>query len=283
MRQFAMYHVQEKQEIVRTVWFIVKSRRDNMVYVVCMMCIVVIVIVVLACLYTEPNPPKLSIEEFSVPAFNKTSDQISGDIYIDLKLRNMNKAAGLYYDDPFTLAFSYYPIDEPYQKYVWEYTVPPFYQGNGKSKHIITLIGNHLRPPSMVVEEQEDTQEVVETDGKSYEHVRSLLRNQLQLPSSMVVYGEDDGKSLTETRRELNSTPAEVVSFRVDLMFSYRFKLLADHNTHVLEMGADVIVDANSGERVSKGSIQLVVSAAAATGGPVLAVVLFTSFLFVSI
>ncbi|KAI3691655.1 hypothetical protein L6452_31455 [Arctium lappa] len=258
----------------------------------CTLIILIIVMIVLGSLYTEPNLPNLSIEQFSVPAFNKTSDQISGDIYIDLKLRNMNKAVGLYYDDPFTLAFFYYPIEEPYQKYVWEYTVPAFYQGNGKTKHIRTFVGNHFRTPTMVVDEEEEDDDTQEMDScwrcsngnYSYKHVRSLLRNNhLQLPSSTVVDGENDGEELTEIGRELDSPTAEVVNFRVNVIFNYRFKLWVDYITHVLEVGADVVVDANSGERISKGSIKLVESAATATGGPVLVVVLFTSFLLMSI
>lgn len=125
---------------------------------------VIVTTIVLLCLYTYPKIPNLSIEEFSVPALNKTHGHTVGDIYFDLKLRNMNKAIGLYYDDPFSIAFSYYPLKEPFQKYTWVCTLPAFYQGNGKTKHIKSVAKDHLRQTSMVVvEKREDTNKVVES------------------------------------------------------------------------------------------------------------------------
>ncbi|KAI3689669.1 hypothetical protein L2E82_47634 [Cichorium intybus] len=267
--------------------------------------VLAIVSLVLTCLYAYPNTPMLSIEDFSVPAFNKTSDHTEQDIYFDLKLRNMNMAIGLYYDDPFSLAFSYYPLEEPNQKYVWVCTVPAFYQGNGKTKHIRALMGKkskNIQLPSSVVavdvDEEDDTQEVVDTvhdflapkaapfyqgNGETNQ-VRSLLRDQLQLSSTLVGNQDASEEHLAESRQELvavvKAAPAEVVKFRIQVAVNYRFKLLADSSTHQLELGGDVMVDANTGNRVSTGSIKLVESDAAA-GGPVVLMVLFTSVLLI--
>ncbi|KAL7597049.1 hypothetical protein Lser_V15G29938 [Lactuca serriola] len=226
--------------------------------------VVAVVAIVLLCFYSNPNSPKLSIEEFSVPAFNNSSNHTTGNIYFDLKLRNMNKAIGLYYDDPLSIAFFYYPYDEPYQKYAWVGTLAAFYQGNGKTNHIRSLKGNDLQLPStVVVDPEEHTEDLVKTD-----HVRSLLKDHLQLPST-----------LGETRKEMVGRILEV-NIRIAVVINYRFKYWVGSSKHQLKLGANVVVDNNTGEKVSSGSIELVESAAS-VGGPVMVVGLFTSFLLV--
>ncbi|GKB65550.1 hypothetical protein Tco_0921736 [Tanacetum coccineum] len=246
-------------------------------------CCMVITIIVLSCLYTCPNHPKLTIEDFSVPSLNITPNHIPEDIYFDLKLRNMNKAVGLYYDDPFSLAITYSSLDQPYQKYVWESTVPAFYQGNGKTKHIKSLMSNNRQLPSTALVDEEDTPQMVENgldmlapsmlpsyeDNGDTKHVRSLLREYIQLPS-------------TSSGEIEKANPVEVVSFRINLIANYRFRLWWDSSKHHCEVGAEVMVNANTGERISEGSIKLVKSKAAAAG-PVLLMVLFTSILLMSI
>lgn len=78
------------------------------------------------------------------------------------------------------------------------------------------------------------------------------------------------------------ANPVEVVYFRINLIVNYRFRLWWDFSKHHCEVGAEVIVNANTGERISTGSIKLVESKAAAAG-PVLLMVLFTSILLMSI
>ncbi|KAI3505207.1 hypothetical protein L1887_27177 [Cichorium endivia] len=259
-------------------------------------CVLSIVLIVLGCLYANPNTPILSIEDFSVPAFNKMSDPTAQDIYFDLKLRNMNKAVGLYYDDPFSLAFSYYPLEEPNQKYAWVCTVPAFYQGNGETKHIRARMKKDIQLPSevVVVDEEDDTQEVVDTgidflaptaapfyqgNGETNQ-VRSLLWDQLQLPSTLVGNQDASEEHLPENRQDLvavvKAAPAEVVTFRIQVAVNYRFKQWSQSSTHDVELGGDVMVDANTGKRVSTGSITLVESDAA-TAGPVVLMVLVAS------
>ncbi|CAH1453280.1 unnamed protein product [Lactuca virosa] len=226
---------------------------------------VAVAAIILLCLYSFPNPPKLSIEEFSVPAFNNSSNQPTGNIYFDLKLRNMNKAIGLYYDDPLSIAFFYYPYDDPYQKYAWAGTMPAFYQGNGKTKHIRSLEENDLQFPStVVVDSEEQTQDLVERG-----HVRTLLKDHLQLPST-----------LAETSNKGMVGRIQAVNIRIAVVINYRFKYWVGSSKHQLELGANVVVDNDTGEMVSPGSIELVESAASA-GGPVMLVVVFTSFLLI--
>ncbi|XP_023732650.1 uncharacterized protein LOC111880448 [Lactuca sativa] len=226
--------------------------------------LVAVVIIVLLCFYSYPNPPKLSIEEFSVPAFNYSSNHTAENIYFDLKLRNMNKAIGLYYEDPLSIAFFYYPYDDPYQKYVWAGTLAAFYQGNGKTKHIKSFMGNDLQLPStVVVDPEEHIQDLVKTD-----HVRSLLKDHLQLPST-----------LAETRKEMVGR-IQALNIRIAVVINYRFKYWVGSSKHQLELGGNVMVDLTTGEMVSPGSIDLVESAASA-GGQVMLVLLFTAFLLI--
>ncbi|KAL7595025.1 uncharacterized protein LOC111880454 [Lactuca sativa] len=223
-----------------------------------------VVVIVLLCLYSFPNPPKLSIEELSVPAFTNSADQTAGNIYFDLKLRNMNKAIGLYYDDPLSIAFFYYPYDDPYQKYAWAGTIPAFYQGNGNTTHIRSLKENDLQFPStVVVDPEEKTLDLVKTG-----HARALLKDHLQLPST-----------LAETRKGMVGR-IQAVNIRIAVVINYRFNYWVGSAKHQLELGGNTVVDLNTGEMVSLGSLELVESAAPA-GGPVMLVVLFTSFLLI--
>nr|KAJ0199938.1 hypothetical protein LSAT_V11C600325880 [Lactuca sativa] len=223
-----------------------------------------VVVIVLLCLYSFPNPPKLSIEELSVPAFTNSSDQTAGNIYFDLKLRNMNKAIGLYYEDPLSIAFFYYPYDDPYQKYAWAGTMAAFYQGGGKTSHIKSIKENDLQFPStVVVEPEEKPLDLVDTG-----HARALLKDHLQLPST-----------LAETRKGMVGR-IQAVNIRIAVVINYRFNYWVGSSEHQLELGGNTVVDLNTGEMVSLGSLELVESAAPA-GGPVMLVVLFTSFLLI--
>ncbi|CAH1453271.1 unnamed protein product [Lactuca virosa] len=222
---------------------------------------VVVALIVLLSFYSFPNPPKLSIEEFTIQASTNSSDPTAGNIYFDLKLRNMNKAIGLYYDDPLSIAFFYYPYDDPYQKYAWAGTLAGFYQGNGKTKHIKSFMGNDLQLPStVVVDPEEHIQDLVKTN-----HVRSLLKDHLQLPST-----------LPETRRDMVGRLL-ALNIRIAVIISYRFKYWVGSSSHQLQLGGNLLVDLDTGEMISPASIDLVESASAA-GGPVMLVVLFTSF-----
>ncbi|CAI9270028.1 unnamed protein product [Lactuca saligna] len=237
---------------------------DNLGIAIVFHIIVAVVALNLICLYSFPHPPKLSIEELSVPAINTSSNQTTRNIYFDLKLRNMNIAMGLYYDDPLTIAFFAYPYDDPYQKYVWSGTFAAFYQGNGKTKHIRSLKENNLQFPSTVVIDQEEhTQDLVETG-----HVRTLLKDHLLLPST-----------LPETRRDLVG-PILVVNIRIAVIINYRFKYWVGSSNHQRELGGNVIVDLSTGEMISTGSVELKESAAPA-GGPLMLVLLCTSFLLI--
>nr|GEZ64305.1 hypothetical protein [Tanacetum cinerariifolium] len=215
---------------------------------------ILVMIIILLCLYTNPNHPKFSIEDFSVVPDSKRSpnDLKDDDISFDLKLRNMNKAVGLYYEDPSRLTFTYHSLQEPSPKDdTWVYTLPAFYQGNGKTKHIQSVAKNSQhQPPRAIVDKRQDIKELIETDllaTDKTQYARSLLRNHLRLPSSR------DNLVVVE-----KPVPAKVVTFRITLIINYRFKLWGDSSTHKLVVGADVTVDATTGERVTEGSINLV-------------------------
>ncbi|CAI9290729.1 unnamed protein product [Lactuca saligna] len=222
------------------------------------------VVIVLLSLYTFPNPPELYIAEFSVPAFKNSSNNTAENISFDLTLCNVNLAIGLYYDYPLSIAFFYYPYEDPFQEYVWAGTLPGFYQGNGKTKHIRSLEGKDLQFPStVVVDPEEHTEDLVETN-----HVRTLLKDHLQLPSTFA-----------ETRKDMVGRILEV-NIKIAVVINYRFKYWVGSSKHHLELGADVVVDSNTGEMISPGLIELVKSEAPA-GGPVMLVVVFISFLLI--
>ncbi|GJY03902.1 hypothetical protein Tco_0369842 [Tanacetum coccineum] len=144
-------------------------------------------------------------------------------------------------------------------------------------------MSNNRQLPSTALVDEEDTPQMVENgldmlapsmlpsyeDNGDTKHVISLLREYIQLPS-------------TSSGEIEKANPVEVVSFRINLIANYRFRLWWDSSKHHCEVGAEVMVNANTGERISEGSIKLVKSKAAAAG-PVLLMVLFTSILLMSI
>ncbi|KAF5195290.1 Ndr1-like, partial [Thalictrum thalictroides] len=85
----------------------------------------------------RPDKPTLSIEEFYIPALNKTlNDTSNTTISFDFKLRNNNKDKGVYYDD-LNLTFYYtHNLGLP----VANFTIPGFRQGFKKSAHRIQTV-----------------------------------------------------------------------------------------------------------------------------------------------
>ncbi|KAK2984798.1 hypothetical protein RJ640_004623 [Escallonia rubra] len=87
------------------------------------------------------SPPVCSIQNFYVPALNKTANHTTNHtIYFDLKLDNENKDKGIYYDN-ITLTFNYLPNTT---LQVANYTAPAFYQGHKKKtrrKALLEAVG----------------------------------------------------------------------------------------------------------------------------------------------
>ncbi|CAK9150285.1 unnamed protein product [Ilex paraguariensis] len=76
--------------------------------------------------------PKCSIQNFYVPALNKTLNSTTNHtIFFDLKLDNTNKDKGVHYD-AVNLTFYYGPN---VSFLIGNYTVHGFYQGHGKNTH----------------------------------------------------------------------------------------------------------------------------------------------------
>lgn len=84
-------------------------------------------------LFLRPKRPTCSIEDFYVPALNKSSNSTTNHtIFFDLKLDNPNALKGLYYT-PLNLSFSYGPNNASIS--VANHVAPGFYQGFNKKTH----------------------------------------------------------------------------------------------------------------------------------------------------
>ncbi|PIA31904.1 hypothetical protein AQUCO_04700042v1 [Aquilegia coerulea] len=81
----------------------------------------------------RPDSPTLSIEDFYLPALNKTlNDTSNTTISFDFKLNNPNKDKGIYYNAlNLTIYYSHNFSLLP----VANYTIPRFYQGFKKKAH----------------------------------------------------------------------------------------------------------------------------------------------------
>ncbi|KAI3727494.1 hypothetical protein L6452_16110 [Arctium lappa] len=216
-------------------------------FLTCMVTPLLIVLVVMLVLYVNPKNPEFSVEKFYVSAFNKTSSNATTNtISFDIKLRNQNKAIGLYYDDPVNLTFSFIPR-ETNNQIIWKYSVPKFYQGNAQSRRLRDVI-QPLEAPEISV-----FNETVVVEHASV------------LPSGAITTGLEP-----------------LLYFKVDFVTKVRFKLIGKHHAKELVVSADVPIGANTGEKYAKRGIQA--SAASGIGwgaAKVAAMVVLTSINFI--
>ncbi|KAF5755312.1 hypothetical protein HanXRQr2_Chr17g0801391 [Helianthus annuus] len=191
------------------------------IFLQCVVTPALIVLVVLLVLYVNPKYPEFSVEEFYVPAFNKTSSNTtSSTISFNVKLRNQNAAIGLYYDGPVNVTFSFIPR-ETKNKVVWEYSVPKFYQGNAQSRRLIDVI----KPLGA-----SDTPVFNQTAVAEH--------------SSVLPFGA------------INTGLEPLVYFRVDFVSKVRFRLIGKHHAKVFALSADVPIGTTTGEKFAKRGIQ---------------------------
>ncbi|KAD3641205.1 hypothetical protein R6Q59_003829 [Mikania micrantha] len=111
---------------------------------------VTVLMPVMLALYASPSSPSFSVNLFDNQAINITRN---GDdhsptnltIHFHLKVKNENSAIGLHYPDPLKITFSYFPNVSMIVTLA-EYTVDSFYQGNGKTKHVIDVVETNGAP-----------------------------------------------------------------------------------------------------------------------------------------
>ncbi|XP_056173197.1 protein NDR1-like [Syzygium oleosum] len=94
-----------------------------------LLCRAFIFSLVLTALFTwlpeSPSKPSCSIQQFYLPAFNRSSDTpTSTPIFLDVNLSNGNKERGIHYD-PVNLTLYYYSDTNQTE---WLKTIPGFYQ-----------------------------------------------------------------------------------------------------------------------------------------------------------
>ena len=100
---------------------------------------IIMTVIVICVFYTTPSDPIFTFKDIYVSALNlsdisSTTTTTNQTIFFDMKLHNKNKAMGAYYN-LVHITFSYIPnikLTFP----VAEFTVPKFYQGNRRSKHV---------------------------------------------------------------------------------------------------------------------------------------------------
>ncbi|KAJ9549915.1 hypothetical protein OSB04_022458 [Centaurea solstitialis] len=190
-------------------------------FLTCMVTPLLILLVVMLVLYVNPKNPEFSVEKFYVSAFNKTSSNATTNtISFDIKLRNQNKAIGLYYDDPVNLTFSFTPRETNAQ-IIWKYSVPKFYQGNAQSRRlrdVIQPLGAH---------------EI------SVFNRTAVAEHASVLPTGAITTGLEP-----------------LLYFKVDFVTKVRFKLIGKHHAKEVVVSADVPIGVNTGEKFAKRGIQ---------------------------
>ncbi|KAI3747280.1 hypothetical protein L6452_09734 [Arctium lappa] len=198
-------------------------------------------------LYTNPHNPAFSIEEFYVPAFNKTANNSTTNaIAFNIKLQNQNTAIGLYYDHSVNLTIAY-TSKQTNEKFIWQYSVPKFYQGNAQSRRLVDEI-------QMVGENVAGWNQTVVAENAWTPRSRSMM-TQLE--------------------------PLQL--FKVDIVTKVRFKLIGNHGK-ALVVSALVPVNPNSGKLFTKDRIMTsVASGIRWSGGHVMVLVVSTviSIIFV--
>ncbi|PWA34048.1 non-race specific disease resistance protein 1-like protein b [Artemisia annua] len=113
--------------------------RTNCCCIISSILTIITTVIVICVFYTTPSDPIFTLKDIYVSALNlsdisSTTTAANQTIFFDMKLHNKNKAMGAYYD-PVQITFSYIPnikLTFP----VAEFTVPKFYQGNRRSKHV---------------------------------------------------------------------------------------------------------------------------------------------------
>ncbi|XP_024989217.1 protein NDR1-like [Cynara cardunculus var. scolymus] len=199
-------------------------------------------------LYTNPHNPAFSVQKFYVPAFNKTANNsTSSTIAFNIKLQNQNTAIGLYYDHSVNLTIAY-TSKQTNDEFIWQYSVPKFYQGNAQSRRLVDEI-------QMVGENVAVWNQTVVAENAWTPRSRAMM-----------------------TRLE----PLQL--FRVDIATKVRFKLVGNHGK-LLVVSALVPVNPNSGELYTKHGIMTSVASRIgwSSGGQVVVLLVSTviSIIFV--
>lgn len=145
------------------------------------------------------------------------SETNNATIYFDLMIKNTNNLVGLYYEDPLTLTFSYFPqtITTNPKVTVAKYPIQAFYQGNGKVKHV-----QH----SIVVQD-------------------------------FFPLGKDLGREDEETNGSWIG-PVKVVDLRVDFDGKLKFKSIENKKADLVA-GVTVEIDSKTGNIVQNKTIEL--------------------------